>query len=141
MCVCQFVCLSVNLLAATYLVCKFKLWCYTIPYGIPNACIVWIPLKTLYSPVLASFTDGKLLDFFPSSTQGSVYTKGHVPHCCSTCIQVPRFSFREKKISGLEWGSNPHTHISGVMLYQLSYQALGRKGIQVLVLGAHYIRK
>ena len=41
---------------------------------------------------------------------------------------------------------NPHTHISGVMLYQLSYQALGsklvgRKGIQVLVLGAHYIRK
>ena len=64
---------------------------------------------------------------------------------CSTCIQVPRFSFREKKISGLEWGSNPHTHISGVMLYQLSYQALGsklvgRKGIQVLVLGAHYIR-
>ena len=66
-------------------------------------------------------------------------------HSYSTCIQVPGFSFREKKISGFEWGSNPHTHISGVMLYQLSYQALGsklvgRKGIQVLVLGAHYIR-
>ena len=48
-----------------------------------------------------------------------------------------------KKISGLEWRSNPHTHISGVMLYQVSYQALesklvGRKGIQVLVLGAYY---
>ena len=56
------------------------------------------------------------------------------------------FLSREKKISGLEWGSNPHTQISGVMLYQLSYQALGsklvgRKGIQVLVLGAHYTRK
>ena len=67
-------------------------------------------------------------------------------HSCSTCTQVPRFSFRKKKISGLEWGLNPHTHISGVMLYQLSYQALGsklvrRKGIQVLALGAHYIRK
>ena len=62
---------------------------------------------------------------------------------CSTCTQALRF-FMEK-ISGLEWGSNPHTHISGVMLYQLSYQApgskmVGRKGIQVLILGAHYIR-
>ena len=62
---------------------------------------------------------------------------------CSTCIQIPRF-FPEKKTSGLEWGSNPYTHISGVMLYQLSYQALGnkvvgRKGIQVLVLGAHFL--
>ena len=53
--------------------------------------------------------------------------------------------FSGKKISGLEWGLNPHLHISGVMLYQLSYQALGskvvgRKSIQVLVLGAHYFR-
>ena len=44
-----------------------------------------------------------------------------------------------KKISGLEWESNPHSHISGVMLYQLSYQAPweqggGKEGIQVLVL-------
>ena len=33
-----------------------------------------------------------------------------IPYC-STCIQVPTFSFREKKIPGLEWGSNssPHT--------------------------------
>ena len=49
-------------------------------------------------------------------------------------------------MSGLEWGSNLHTHISDLLLYQLSYQALGsklvgRKGIQVLALGAHYIRK
>ena len=41
----------------------------------------------------------------------------------NTCIQVPRF-FPKKKISGLRWESNPHLHISGVMLYQLSYQAL-----------------
>ena len=43
------VCLSVTKIAATYLVCKFKLRYYTIPYGIPNACIVWIPLKTLFT--------------------------------------------------------------------------------------------
>ena len=54
--------------------------------------------------------------------------------------------FPWKKISGLEWESNPHSHISGVMLYQLSYQAPwkqggGKEGIQVLVLGAHYIRR
>ena len=41
-------------------------------------------------------------------------------HSCSTCTQVPRFSFQKKKISELEWGLNPHTHISGVMLYQPS---------------------
>ena len=63
----------------------------------------------------------------------------------STCMQVPRF-FSLEKISGLEWESNPHSHISGVMLYQLSYQAPweqggGKEGIQVLVLGAHYIRR
>ena len=56
------VCLSVTKLAATYLVCKSKLRYYTV-------C----------SPVLASFADGKLLDFSPSSTQRSIYTKGHVP--------------------------------------------------------------
>ena len=33
------VCLSVNKLAATYLVCKSKLRYYTIPYGVPNACL------------------------------------------------------------------------------------------------------
>ena len=32
--------------------------------------------------------------------------------------------FSSEKISGLRWESNPHLHISGVMLYQLSYQAL-----------------
>ena len=31
------------------------------------------------------------------------------------------------KISGLEWGLNPHTHISDVTLYQLNYQAPGSK--------------
>ena len=56
----------------------------------------------------------------------------------STCMQVPRFSFKEKTL-GLEWGSNPQPHISSVMLYQLSYQAPweqggGEEGIQVLVL-------
>ena len=59
-------------------------------------------------------------------------------------MQVPR-SFSKEKILGLEWGLNPQPHISSVMLYQLSYQAPleqggGEEGIQVLVLGAHYIK-
>ena len=66
------VCLSVTKLAATYLVCKSKLRCYTILYGVPNACIVWISLKTLCLPVLTSFADGKLLDFSLSGTQRSI---------------------------------------------------------------------
>ena len=79
------VCLSVTKLAATYLACKSKLRCYTISYGGPIACIVWIPLKTLCSPVLASLVDGKLLDFYPSGTQRSIYTKGHVPVLYTVC--------------------------------------------------------
>ena len=85
LCVCVSVCLSVTKLAATYLVCKSKLRCYTIPHGVPNACIVWIPLKTLCSPVLASFADGKLLDFSLSGTYRSIYTKGHVPVLYTVC--------------------------------------------------------
>ena len=60
-------------------------------------------------------------------------------------MQIPK-SFSEEKTPGLEWRSNPQPHISGVMLYQLlSYRAPweqgGREeGIQVLVLGAHYIK-
>ena len=52
-----------------------------------------------------------------SAIQGHILSVGHVG-----C----RF-FSWKKVSGLEWGSNPHFHISGVMLYQLSYQAPGSK--------------
>ena len=43
-----------------------------------QTCIVWIPLKTLCLPVLASFADCKLLDFSLSGTQRSIYMKGHV---------------------------------------------------------------
>ena len=80
----------------------------------------------------------------------------HSATCCSHQAQLIKGSltvalvyksqdFFREKTSGLEWESNPHTHISGVMLYQLSYQALGskvvgRKGIQVLVLGAHFLK-
>ena len=72
-------CVSVTKLAATYLVCKSKLWCYMIPYGVSNACIGWTPPKTLCSLVLVSSADDKLLDFSLSGTQRSIYTKGHVP--------------------------------------------------------------
>ena len=85
-----------------------------------------------------------------------IYVPTIVLHYYSTCIHTSPeiffffffffFFFLGKKISGLEWESNPHSHISGVMLYQLSYQAPweqggGKEGIQVLVLGAHYIRR
>ena len=56
-------CVSVTELTATYLVCESKVRRYKIPYGVPNACIVWISPKTLCSPVLASFADSKVLDF------------------------------------------------------------------------------
>ena len=81
----------------------------------------------------------------PMMNRGQLPTNSYLITVALVATQVPRFSFRDKKISGLAWGSNPHTHISGLMLYQLSYQAsgsklVGMKGIQVLVLGAHYIR-
>ena len=43
--------LSAMALAATYLICKSKVRCYKVPYGISNLCIL---LKTLCSPLLAS---------------------------------------------------------------------------------------
>ena len=61
--VCVSVRLSVTTLAATYLVCESKLQCYKVPYGVPNSWFVCISQKMLYSPVLASFADSKLLDF------------------------------------------------------------------------------
>ena len=67
---------------------------------------------------------GSRLDTFVIRPNSSII---YIIHSCSTCIQVQRCSFLAKKISGLEWGSNPHTHISGMMLYQLSYQAFGSR--------------
>ena len=54
------VCVSVTKLAATYLVCKSKVQCYKIPYGIPNTligvdlccharCILMVPFDSLAS--------------------------------------------------------------------------------------------
>ena len=59
-------------------------------------------------------------------------------------MQVPR-SFSKEKNLGLKWELNPQPHISSAVLYQLSYQAPWEQGgeeedIQVLVLGAHYIK-
>ena len=67
LCVCLSVCLSVNSLTATYLVCELQGRCYMILHGVSNACIVWISLKMLCSPVLAAFPDSKLLDFARAS--------------------------------------------------------------------------
>ena len=55
--------MSVIKLTATCLVCESKVQFYEAPHGILNACIEWISLKTLRSPVLVSFADAKLLDF------------------------------------------------------------------------------
>ena len=59
--------MSVTKLAATYLVCESKVQLCEVPYGFSNTCIAWISLKMLYSLVLASFADAKLLNFFPAS--------------------------------------------------------------------------
>jgi hypothetical protein len=58
--------LCVTTVTATYLVFEYEVWYYKLPYGIPNASIVWISLKMLCSPAVASLADTKLLDFFPS---------------------------------------------------------------------------
>ena len=62
-CVCVYVCLcvSITVLAATYLVYKSQIGCYKVPCGVSNVCIVWILLKTLCSPVLASFAYNRCL--------------------------------------------------------------------------------
>jgi hypothetical protein len=64
--VCPSVRLSVTTLTATYLVYESKVRCYKVPYSVPNACILWISLKTFRSPALASFAGARLLDFSPS---------------------------------------------------------------------------
>jgi hypothetical protein len=58
---------------ATYLVYESKVRSYKVPCSVLNACILWISLKTLCSPALASFADAKLLDFSPNDTQCSIY--------------------------------------------------------------------
>ncbi len=72
--------LSVTTLTATYLVYESKVQCYKVPYGVPNVYIVWIWLKTLRSPALASFADAKLLDFSPSNIAYNVL------HICEVTI-------------------------------------------------------
>jgi hypothetical protein len=51
------VCVSLSVAApqATSLVRKSRVRCCKIPYGVSIACIVWINLKTLCSPVFVSF--------------------------------------------------------------------------------------
>ena len=82
LCVC--VCLSVNSLTATHLVFKSKKQCYKVPYGDPNAYIVWILLTLPSLAVLASFADSKLLDDFTYNRTLSVtrYTVSLNLHAC-----------------------------------------------------------
>jgi hypothetical protein len=47
-----------------------------VPYSV-SACIVWISLKTLGSPVLPSFADSKLLDFSTSKKTMFYIIVGH----------------------------------------------------------------
>ena len=67
LCVYLCICVFVTKLAAIYLICESKVQLCKVPYDIPNTCIVWVSLKTPCSPVLMSFADAKLLDFFPAS--------------------------------------------------------------------------
>jgi hypothetical protein len=47
--------------------------CYKVPYGVSNACIIWISLKMLYLLALASFADAKLLE--RHSLQCSIFVR------------------------------------------------------------------
>ena len=88
MCLC--ICVSVTKLAATYLICESKVQLCKVLYGVPNACIVWISLKTLYFPVLMSFADAKLLNFFPAS--GSISLRINRTLCVARYIQYVRIT-------------------------------------------------
>ncbi len=61
--------------------------CYKVSYSAAN---VWISLKMLCLPVLASFANAKLLDFSPNNTQRSTYTQSHamlyVAHALGTAV-------------------------------------------------------
>ena len=83
--VCVCICVSVTTLTATYLVCESKMWFYKVPYGVPNVCIVYISLKMLCSPALASFADAKLLNFRYSTFY--LYVKS----CMSSAYMVCMF--------------------------------------------------
>ena len=60
------VCVCVTTLAATYimyLIYKSQVRYYKVPNGVSNVCIVWISLKMLCSPVLASFAFSRCLHY------------------------------------------------------------------------------
>ena len=90
--------MSVTKLAATYLVCESKVHLCKLHYSVPNACIVWISLKTLCPPVLASFADSKLLDFSPASGGMTLHINRKLyvaQYTVRTCIINPgRMRFR-----------------------------------------------
>ena len=71
--VCVSVSLSVNSLTATYFVCESQARCYENLYAVSNACIVWISLETLCSPVQATFAQDRYLPSWihPSMHLGS----------------------------------------------------------------------
>ena len=69
--------MSVTKLATTYLVCESEVQCYKVSYGTPNACIVWISLKTFFSSVSVSLADAKLLDL---TSDSSIIL--HIMECC-----------------------------------------------------------
>ena len=69
-CVCVCVYLSVTALTATYIILKSKVRYHRDLHGVLNICNVWLPLKALYSKVMASFTyHGCLLRSLTSSQQ------------------------------------------------------------------------
>ena len=51
-CVSLSVCLSVTMLAATYLIYTSQVRCHRVVYGIFKILVVWLLLKTLHSKVL-----------------------------------------------------------------------------------------
>ena len=80
------VCVCVTTLAATYimyLIYKSQVRYYKVPNGVSNVCIVWISLKMLCSPVLASFAYKRCLPCFLMRPQWTTVGPLHSRYVCT----------------------------------------------------------
>ena len=98
--------LSVTTLTATYLVCKSKLWCYNIPYGVSNAWFVWIHRKRFVSQFWCHLL---ILSFLTSFQRSAMTWRINRTLCVLSYIRHrPIIRMRMRGLRGRVWG-----HIDG----------------------------
>ena len=98
----EWVSVSAPLLAAIYLVYEYWVQWYKVPYGVLNACIVWISLKTLCSPVMASFAHHRCLSRSPTScwwTEETAMGSYHDEVCLRSAIAFVKRPIRHCSMS------------------------------------------